>query len=86
MFANNNDGDVILSSRVVWEFTGACDVKVDTHGTTLGWVGIVSSLTVRLGSFFICCANLIIIARRRQSQLVETFALSPRPLRRRHPH
>lgn len=46
MFANNDDGDVILSSKVVWEFTGACDVTVDIHGSTLGWISIVS-----------CCLN-----------------------------
>jgi hypothetical protein len=42
MFANNDNGDVILSSKVVWEFTGACNVTVDIQGSTLGWVSIVS--------------------------------------------
>ena len=42
MFANNDNGDVILSSKVVWEFTGACNVTVDIQGSTLGWVRIVS--------------------------------------------
>ena len=53
MFANNDVGDVILSSKVVWEFTGACNVTVDIQGSTLGWVSIVSCLTSRLGSLFL---------------------------------
>lgn len=40
MFGSNNEGEVILSSRVVWEYTGACDVTVDIQGKTLGWVSI----------------------------------------------
>ena len=53
MFANNDDGDLILSSKVVWEFTGACNVTVDIQRSTLGWVSIVSCLFLRLGSLFL---------------------------------
>ncbi|KAL3811357.1 hypothetical protein ACHAXA_000773, partial [Cyclostephanos tholiformis] len=39
MFASNKEGEVILSNRVVWEFSGACDVAVEIEGKNLGWIG-----------------------------------------------
>jgi hypothetical protein len=43
MFASNSEGEVILSNRVVWEFSGACDATVEIEGKALGWIGFVSS-------------------------------------------
>ena len=47
IFGNNNEGEVILSSRLVWEFSGACDVTVEIEGKTLGWIDFVSSSICR---------------------------------------
>ncbi|KAL3763950.1 hypothetical protein ACHAW5_005135 [Stephanodiscus triporus] len=44
IFGNNNEGEVILSSRVVWEFSGACDVAVEIEGKTLGWIDFVETV------------------------------------------
>ncbi len=42
IFGSNNKGNVILSSRLVWEFSGACNVTVEMEGKTLGWIEFVS--------------------------------------------
>jgi hypothetical protein len=42
IFGSNIEGEVILSSRLVWEFSGACDVTVEMEGKTLGWIEFVS--------------------------------------------
>jgi len=57
IFGNNKEGEVILSSRLVWEFSGACDVTVDIEGKTLGWIDFVSS-SIRRRLFsrrYMCC-------------------------------
>jgi len=42
LFGNNNDGDVILRSRLVWEYDLDCSVELDIVGDTLGWIMFVS--------------------------------------------
>lgn len=57
IFGNNKEGEVILSSRLVWEFSGACDVTVDIEGQTLGWIDFVSSRIRRrlFSRHYMCC-------------------------------
>ena len=42
LFGNNDEGDVILRSRLVWEYSGDCEVELDVEGDTLGWIMFVS--------------------------------------------
>ena len=43
LFGNDDDGDVILRSRLVWEYdTKDCSVELDVEGDTLGWIMFVS--------------------------------------------
>jgi len=42
LFGNNDDGDVVLRSRLVWEFSGDCEIELDIVGDTLGWIMFVS--------------------------------------------
>ena len=42
LFGNNDDGDVILRSRLVWEFSGDCEIELNIEGDTLGWIMFVS--------------------------------------------
>ena len=48
MFGNNEAGDVILRSRLVWEYDIDCGVDADivgdgNLGDTLGWIEFVST-------------------------------------------
>ena len=42
LFGNNDDGDVVLRSRLVWEYSTDCEVKLDIVGDSLGWIMFVS--------------------------------------------
>jgi len=50
MFGNNDAGDVILRSRIVWEYDIDCGVDADivddgNLGETLGWIEFVSTFS-----------------------------------------
>ena len=57
LFGNNNDGDVVLRSRLVWEYDFEdCSVELDVEGDTLGWIMFVSiSILYCSLSVHVCC-------------------------------
>ena len=42
IFANNEIGELVLRSRVVWEYDLNCNVELNMVGESLGWIGFVS--------------------------------------------
>ena len=49
IFANNDNGEIVLRSRVVWEYDLNCNVELNMVGESLGWIGFVS-----ISKFFNC--------------------------------
>lgn len=49
LFANNDNGELLLRSRVVWEYDLNCNVELNMVGESLGWIGFVS-----ISKFFNC--------------------------------
>ncbi len=89
IFGSNNKGEVILSSRLVWEFNRACNVTVEIKGKTLGWIDFVS-VAVYVGGcppVAVCAADeqilhyyhpqYLLICRRRPCQLSANSVPSP---------
>ena len=44
IFANNEIGELVLRSRVVWEYDLNCNVELNMVGESLGWIGFVSMI------------------------------------------
>ena len=44
LFGNNDEGEVIVQNRMVWEFGGGCGEGMPRmEGESLGWIGFVST-------------------------------------------